>query len=195
MPNHVTTIINAPEEVIEALLSHESIPDRDYSWLKESEEADKYIADDRAKRKAMIEAGYVDFNKLIPQPDNIEKGSCSGEHPPGVICWYTWSIENWGTKWNAYDTEVRSPTELKFETAWSHPFSVLEVLSARFPDAIIEVRFADEDIGQNLGHYRITDGDANWVQEFEFGSDEANEFAAQVKYGMTYAALSAEWED
>ena len=42
------------------------------------------------------------FDLIVPQPENIETGGCSGEHEPGVICWYRWNVDNWGTKWGAY---------------------------------------------------------------------------------------------
>ena len=164
MPNHITIVINAPEEVIAALVDQE------------------------AER-------VVDFNRLVPQPENIEKGDCSGKHAPGVVCWYEWNVKYWGTKWNAYGEEVRSPTELKFETAWSHPVPIIQALHNRFPSATIDVRFADEDLGQNLGHYRIVDGEVRPVEEFTAGSEKALDFAAQVSYGKSYAEVKAEWED
>jgi Ferredoxin-like domain in Api92-like protein len=169
MPNHVTTIIEAPQNVLDA--------------LKDAE-------------------GKVDFNLLIPQPENIEVGGCSGKHEPGVICWYTWSLENWGTKWNAYSQDdtpggyrTTPGTALQFDTAWAHPEPIIFALSEKFPDVEITVHFADEDLGSNLGSYIILDGEIENV--IPYGSDWNNpavmDFAARVKYGRSYADLKAEW--
>lgn len=34
--------------------------------------------------------------------------------------WYRWNIDNWGTKWNAYDVEIYEDT-IVFYTAWAPP--------------------------------------------------------------------------
>lgn len=68
----------------------------------------------------------------------------------GFVSWYEWSIANWGTKWNAYSIEDRGDS-LKFETAWSMPKPILAALCKRIPDAEFVWKFADEDIGSNLG--------------------------------------------
>ena len=56
----------------------------------------------------------------------------------GSPTWYEWSIENWGTKWNASDVQVKrgSPTEVEFtfNTAWSFPTPILAKLVQSYPD-------------------------------------------------------------
>lgn len=132
------------------------------------------------------DAGNVDFNYLIPEPPNLETGGCSGEHAPGVICWYSWHIENWGTKWNAYDYTVE-PGKLRFDTAWSHPMPVMRALAAKYPDEKFEIKYADEDIGSNLAHY-VIQGDSI----IGFPIDDRDEFATQLKYGTSYADYLAD---
>lgn len=204
MPNHVTTELKAPKHVLDALVSHEPLPvEPDWiAYIKDEtkrevkrkawwdEHGEKAKAD--AEEKARI--GYVDFNLLIPQPPNIEKGGCTGEHPPGVVCWYKWNTQNWGTKWNGYSTERLDDTTIRFDTAWSHPEPVIRALSEKFPDAQIYVAFADEDIGHNVAAYQILDGELATLNQPVGGSDEAYEMAAQIKHKKTYAELKAEWE-
>ena len=72
--------------------------------------------------------------------------------------WYDWSIENWGTKWNAGDTIVDNET-IEFETAWSTPVPVFVELSKRLKDITITVDYADEDIGSNCGTLEILNGE------------------------------------
>lgn len=73
--------------------------------------------------------GTVDFNKIIPMPDNIFKGLLGTEEKKiyGKNNWYDWSIENWGTKWNAYSFS-RDGNTIGFQTAWSAPHPILAEL-------------------------------------------------------------------
>lgn len=211
MPNHITTKITARAEVIEAITrgyTPEEIQDyKDgIEDLRKSELTEWFTADrkERALKlrgeqaEAMLTERITDFNSVIPQPANIETGDCPGRHEPGIICWRDWSISNWGTKWNAYDTktgELEDGTEtLQFNTAWSHPFPVIEALSVKFPNHPLAVEYADEDLGYNLGKYTIANGARSDQADLEEGTNEALEFAAQLKYGMTYAELQKEWE-
>lgn len=83
----------------------------------------------------------------------------------GAFTWYDWSIQNWGTKWNAYDAVFGDSGEsVTFNTAWSAPMPVLGRLSEMYPDADISIMYADADIGSNQGHLRLHAGD---VTEFQ----------------------------
>lgn len=135
--------------------------------------------------------GNVDFSLIIPEPAGIERGGCSGHHEPGVVCWYEWNIQNWGTKWNAYDTDVISDTEVRFDTAWSHPLPVIEELVKRFPEDNLEIKYADEDTGYNFGHYLVIDGERMDIGLPEEGTPEATLWAYRLKYdeGATLQTL------
>lgn len=137
-----------------------------------------------------------DFNKIIPPPANMVTGTLSYDRmqelkAQGIPNWYDWNIENWGTKWNAYN--ISSTDEyIRFDTAWSTPDKVIEALSEKFPDVEIRVKYADEDLGYNCGTYTCLNGVTNFWNP-EKGSDAAYNFAAQVKYGCTYKDLKREW--
>ena len=210
MPNHVVTILTAPKLVIEAITRSyrpeeiqaekdelENLRNRELSeWFTANRK--QGAIENREKRiNAMMTDRITDFAMVIPEPENIETGGCNGEHEPGVVCWYHWNIENWGTKWNAYSTKIGASengvTELRFESAWSHPYPVIEALSKKFPNVAIKVAYADEDLGYNLGKYSIKNGEHTDLLGTEDGSDEALEFAAQTHYGKTYAELQEEW--
>ncbi|MGP4995485.1 DUF1281 family ferredoxin-like fold protein [Glutamicibacter ardleyensis] len=211
MPNHVQNQITAPAEVIEAI-TRGYTPEEIQAYkdeieeLRESELTQWFTAESRELALKSREAAVVemltekitDFNMVIPQPVNIETGGCSRQHDEGVTCWYEWNPRNWGTKWNGYDTEIEynedGNAKLRFQTAWSHPMPVIEALSAKFPEAEIQVSYADEDLGYNLGKYEVLNGARTDLEDLDFGSDEANEFAAQLKYGKTYTELQKEWE-
>ena len=101
-----------------------------------------------------------DFNKVIPMPENIFKGALgtAERNRYGKNNWYDWSIENWGTKWNAYETHIEDGT-LYFWTAWEAPHPVIEALARKYPDVHIRHEWADEDLGRNCGTREYEDGE------------------------------------
>lgn len=144
MPNHITNIV--------AVSGDES---RVQSMLKEIQ-TDEYGV------------GSVDFNKIIPMPDDVDS--------------HYWYIAKWDTKWNSYgytaDTGFKDG-KLTFLTAWSAPHPILEKLSEMYPDIKFEHEWADEDIGMNCGRYVYFD-DERTEEYYPESSRERIEFAAHV---------------
>lgn len=159
MPNHITNVVK--------ILSNSS------------ERAQEVMA-----AAIDLNGGIFDFNRIVPMPD-ILRGTNSPNNVNGSKCleetgydsWYTFSVNEWGTKWNAYsqrnsimlndignDAEENErlvlenikanggyPTIVRFETAWSTPVQLYSAFSEKFPDVTIEVLYADEDTGYNCG--------------------------------------------
>ena len=52
--------------------------------------------------------------------------------------WYDWRVQNWDTKWDAYDVEVTDDDpeclEITFNTAWSPPEAICHALREQYPD-------------------------------------------------------------
>lgn len=172
MPNHVATIIEAPKHVIDSL--------RNGSKL-------------------------VDFNTVLPMPSEddpmftatrIDLGFTYG-YSTGGFSPMDWAVNNWWTKWNAYDVERLKDGTVKFNTAWSHPEPVIVALSEKFPDEIIQVAFADEDMGHNLGGYLIKNGESTSLITLVEGTEEAVDYASWVRYGMSWEDFKIEcgWDD
>lgn len=71
--------------------------------------------------------------------EQLEKGmqALKAIEECGHTDWYGWSVENWGTKWNAYEFELvdQEPDKLviRFQTAWSVPVPVLQRLVELHP--------------------------------------------------------------
>ena len=111
--------------------------------------------------------GTLDFDKVIPTPDNIYQGILGAEEMKkyGSNNWYDWNIANWGTKWNSYgyddaeENNLAGENIITFNTAWSAPHPVVEKLSKMFPDVNIVHKWADEDLGNNCGEYEYFDGE------------------------------------
>ena len=58
--------------------------------------------------------------------------------------WYDWRVQNWETKWDAYDVVVTDDDieyggqfEVEFNTAWSPPESICSALREQYPDVSI----------------------------------------------------------
>ena len=61
------------------------------------------------------------FNHVIPMPEELNE---NGE-------WYEWRINNWSTKWEAYELDYviyDNVVEVNFTTAWSPPIRVYDEL-------------------------------------------------------------------
>ena len=84
----------------------------------------------------------------------------------GAISWYEWSVQNWNCKWNAMNTESERLSEenasISFQTAWSAPHPVIEKMAEMFPDVKIMHRWADEDIGRNVGEREYRNGETEF---------------------------------
>lgn len=146
MPNHVTNVLTLKGSKDEILGCLQAI------MVNHTEEAIK---------KADIEPyegiGTIDFNKIIPMPEEVYNGRLGPDERKmyGSNNWYDWSVEHWGTKWNSYNYynhEIMSVAELEdgndyvmgFETAWSQPEPVITKLSEMFPELTINHLYFDE---------------------------------------------------
>lgn len=67
--------------------------------------------------------------------------------------WYTWRIENWGTKWNTYEYRQLDENTIEFQTAWSGIPDAVAKVAAKFSNVQIEYKYADENISCNVGHF------------------------------------------
>ena len=62
--------------------------------------------------------------------------------------WYDWRVQNWDTKWAAYDVEVVDPDpenlEIEFNTACSPPDAICHALREKYEDTVAISWFYDE---------------------------------------------------
>ncbi len=85
----------------------------------------------------------------------------------GYLSWYSWSIEHWGTKWDAQYSSLVEETPVKlvysFETAWDFPAPIYKALSKMFPNVKITAKGKNENgsaesvsyKGETLLSYRL----------------------------------------
>ena len=95
----------------------------------------------------------VDFNNVIKMPEQLDIGAVplkpnetmlKNKKETGYYSWCDWSIENWGTKWNAYESRRVGDNTVEFLTAWSPPIPVIEELSKKYPDHVFKLSYRDE---------------------------------------------------
>lgn len=93
---------------------------------------------------------HFSLNKIIPMPEDPQPN------------WYNWSIEHWGTKWDAIDSEIiilsDEKVSISFMTAWECPFTALKEMSKMFPEITFEGGYAEEFIPANCGKLHLKNG-------------------------------------
>lgn len=116
---------------------------------------------------------------ITPEQWALGKTAYENQSKFGAPTWYEWSINNWGTKWNAYECSAGElaldHAELSFWTAWSPPHPVIQRLSEQYPDICIAHEWADEEFGMNCGRRQYLNGDIQ--EDYYPEGDEALAFA------------------
>ena len=55
--------------------------------------------------------------------------------------WYDWRVQNWDTKWDAYDVSIDDDDpeqlEVSFNTAWSPPEAICHKIREDYPDVSV----------------------------------------------------------
>lgn len=97
----------------------------------------------------------------------------------GYYTWYEWDINNWGTKWNAYESYYADGCAF-FQTAYNAPKPIIKALSEKFPDTSFRLCYADEDIGYNCGYLEYLNGEIVDEDAFVAGSEESIRFAKEL---------------
>jgi hypothetical protein len=137
----------------------------------------------------VVEEGITDAVELGRHlhelhPDAVDKAreAIRAYEKYGHLDWYSWSIAEWGTKWNAYslsepvlnviDPAGVADLAFKFDTAWSPPIPVLDKLAGMHPTLTIRVRAFDE--GWNFAYVGQGDGGV-WQGEYVDATDELYE--------------------
>lgn len=180
MPNHVTNIIEANEQVILSMLNRDGLVDfcqivprhkdleldDNFGIICEAEDAAQLMCKERPSDNELI-ARLQMVNQLRSSALDMDDRTFEqfvammrNKRNHGFYHAMDYARNVWGTKWNAYGqrAEDNTSTQVSFETAWSHPGPVVDALSKKFPEHEIKVRFADEDIGSNCGYYTIKNG-------------------------------------
>ena len=137
-------------------------------------------------QKEGAEPGSIDLGRIIPEPEGLFMGDLGVEEMKKYKDnnWYDWRMKNWNTKWNAYGFEVPTYSgdtgTMTFLTANCSPFRVLFKLSEKYPDVEFELRYADEDLGYNVGEISFIAGELIDDNSPREGTAAAQELAADI---------------
>ena len=123
---------------------------------------------------------FVEKSLVSPEENEIHDGtgfSFEGTLPRGDRKdWYDWSIENWGTKWDACEPRIdhndKDYFSVSFETAWAPPIDWIDNIQQDFPDLCFELEY--EELGMCFGgllqaQYEVIWDDLHW--EIDQASD------------------------
>lgn len=111
--------------------------------------------DDVEQDGKMVGGLPLDFNKVIPQPADLLEQESSTHMP----AWWEWCIDNWGSKWNAWDIEMTFETNeaeneselvYRFNTAWSPVNKIVDAICTQLIPEIL-------GIGTIFCHYSYTE--------------------------------------
>ena len=90
------------------------------------------IADCSPELESYLKENGLSFEKIKPTPPDEKDG------------WYSWRLENWGTKWDLSEQEQREVADellsedcdfqAYFTSAWSPPIEAIAALSEMFPN-------------------------------------------------------------
>ena len=193
MPNHVTNILHingTPEQVKEVRDAISGVDDEGEPLAIIFDKIDPMpdelnVTSSHESRVAAQEMGMPSrfgFNMERRPSDDVALIETCKENirKHGHPTWYEWRVENWGTKWGAYDIVAEEGSnKIRFDTAWSVPAPWLTKLAAKFPEVEFKIVYADEDVGSNCGTLTFRDG-ALVHEEHPHGRD-AELFAYKVK--------------
>lgn len=209
MPNHVTNVINASKEVISSMLNADGrvdfciiIPRHDDLLLNgangvlgDAEIAAQAICKEPAHEHSLIamleRENHQKVSALEMSDEAFEQFvmMVRNKRKHGFYHMMDYARSAWGTKWNAYECEVKE-NQAKFDTAWSHPAPVIMALSKSHPDQVISVEYADEDTGSNCGKYTIKNGSVissdiapSWGDQTDQEKSKWSEFSIKLRYG------------
>lgn len=121
----------------------------------------QYSAEAEGVNAEASEQQYLQEHKEIePRDWALGKQAYNNIVLYGAPTWYEWCVQNWGTKWDAYDMDMSEAEDgvLRFFTAWSAPHPVIQKLAELCPEVEIEHSWADEDIGSNCGKRNYVQG-------------------------------------
>lgn len=100
------------------------------------------------------------LNKILPMPKELEDTTSPVPADQvklvqhlvekyGAAEWYTWRVNNWGTKWDV-DAEIDENEYhvlITFESAWSPPVYAITALGKLFPELTFTLAYKEEGMG------------------------------------------------
>lgn len=164
----------------------------------------KLIQSDMVFKGSITKSWELDYKDLLKYhtPEQIEackamaKLALENRRKYGAFCWYDWACDNWGTKWNACDSDTDNVEHtIVYETAWSAAFEIAQAISKRY-HCMVTLDYADEDIGRNCGRMVCDNGEVVFKRYYEAESREAYIAACELwQLDISDFLEGVTWED
>jgi len=151
MPSRVQSIVTIKET------------ERTIDFNLELNEVINAIRGTRINSEGVEEIVYVDFEKIIPMPDDLSAYSDPYHEISNDRMWRT---INWGTKNNTIDSEVEG-NQISFWTAWAPAAPVICELSRQFPNVRFVVEFGSCEAGY-FGSYEAVAGEIYYYKDEDY---------------------------
>ena len=142
------------------------------------------------------------FNHLCPIPEELQETTSPNTENAALMIekygysdWYDWSVNNWGTKWdadvNSWEREGDNDVYIGFNTAWCPPIELYDKLTAegwQINGTYIEegMAFVGEYVYGVENYYEYSDATSDTI--LDFVPEHLNE-----EYGI--GDFMSEWEE
>lgn len=153
------------------------------------EELEKFFEENRG------DDGPLDFGKATPPP------------PEGANE-YSWTVDQWGTKWNAQDCEhefqqitdydddegrVKHVLHYQFFTAWDEPYGWFNLVAEKYPHLGFSMRFEDEG-WMHCGFHEAFNAVVDY-NKYTYGDPEFREMFLEAHEGMEEGEAEQAWAE
>ena len=136
------------------------------------------VSGDEKQLQEFVEKSLVkDEHSLIESRLEHDNFSFEGTLPRGDReDWYNWSLDNWGTKWDACEPYIDHNDidyfAVSFESAWSPPIAWIKNIMKDFPDLSFTLEY--EEPGMCFGGRLLAQHDKLW-DVLHWDLDQASE--------------------
>ena len=121
----------------------------------------------------------LSLEKALPTPSKLlgDNAIKDGNMPD----WYNWRVNNWGTKWDVYDTQPWEGNSVAFFSAWSPPIEWLRAIAEKYPDLSFQLDYADEG-GGFVGTMEAQGPHGEGISEWDWDSKEGKALRRGLGY-------------
>ena len=103
---------------------------------------------------------FPNFNKIIPQPENILNTKMEGvkTSQANLLLLNEWNMKNWGVKGNCHDCFQENYNTFLFSTYNDNALNLMMELSKQNPNIKFIYDYASEGIGDDCGSIELLNG-------------------------------------
>ena len=126
---------------------------------------ENFTLEPRYELDSPLVAPELRFSLSVPMPEDDED-------------WYSWNIDNWGTKWEPVGSGLcwsENSLDVDFDTAWCPPYFWLKTVTALYPELYFTLKYAEGGLNFS-GILCCTNGEVVQEEEGENGDYYGEKF-------------------